>query len=283
MSPRTDFLVRLAIAMLAAILLSPVVGLLGPDTPFHRIMTRTFQVVLLIVLVWPNPPRTWKRNVVALGLRPPHRFKRYASGFLLAAALLLVLLAASGLMGGRTMRETPYPKSLPSHLLKACFTATIVPIVEEVLFRGYMLRRIGGVASALLYALVHFFRPVAGSAPMGEFDPLLGFKRFPELLQSYGEPRLVTLGVFSLFLIGLALNRVTRRTGTLWAAVGIHAGLIFSVEIYRHWVQEITRGDPWIFGGSRLHDGVLGCLMAAALLALVSRLPLPRFARRASP
>ena len=196
---------------------------------------------------------------------------------------MALLLLVSWALGGRVKFPGEFPKPFPKHLLKAVVAATGASLLEEILFRGYLRVKLTGALSAFLYAIVHFFRPVAGSDPSWSgYHPFEGFQRFPIMIESFRDPRLLTLGVLSLFLIGMALNRLAERTGTLWAGIGLHSGLVFTVELYRRWLWDRPQGSPWIYGGGRLHDGVLGCLMAGALLLLVNRLPLPRSCRPAS-
>jgi len=279
---RIDFFLRFAVATLITLLLAPVLGWLFPQVKFHRIMTRTFQVMFLVALVWPSPPRVWLGKLRELGARGPSRLPRFFSGFALAALLFGLLLLVSWALGGRDWRTTPFPKSIASHLFKACLVGMLVSFVEEVLFRGYLRRNMSGFVSAFLYAIVHYFRPLNGSAPAGrDFDPWLGFTRYWELLQGFTVLRNITLGVLSLFLIGMALNKLAERTGTLWMAIGVHAGLIFTVELYRRWFYDNPSGEwsgsnAWIFGGGRLHDGLLGCGMAALLWLIAAKAPLPR-------
>ena len=284
---RIDFFVRFGAAVLITLLLAPVVGWLFPHEKFHRILTRTFQAVFLVALIWPNPPRVWVGKLRELGVRGPGRLPRFFSGFALAALLFGLLLLVSWALGGRVWRSSPFPKSLASQILKACLIGVLVSLVEEVLFRGYLRRKMSGISSALIYALVHFLRPLNGSAPASrDFDPWLGFTRFGELLQGFTVLRNITLGVLSLFLIGMALNKLVERTGTLWAAVGVHAGLIFTVELYRRWFYdnpsvEWSGSNAWIFGGGRMHDGLLGCGMAALLWIIAAKAPLPRLLSKA--
>jgi hypothetical protein len=135
---------------------------------------------------------------------------------------------------------------------------------------------IGGVASAALYSGAHYFRPLSGTAPAGpEYDPFLVLERASSMLEAWTVPRNATLGFFSLFLLGLALNRLRDRTGTLYLGIGVHAGLVFAVEAYRRILHPVTEKSAWIFGGPRLHDGMLGTLAIALLCLAVARLPLP--------
>ncbi len=167
------------------------------------------------------------------------------------------------------------------HLLKAALSAIFVSCLEEILCRGYFLDVIGGGMSALVYAAAHYIRPLHGSTPADGFDPLLGVRRLPELFGSFQDGRNLTLGLLSLFVFGLALNRLRKRTGTLYVGMGLHAGLVFVLALYRRFLTSHPGAESrWIHGGGRLHDGLLGVLTLGLLLLAAYRLPLPGFLTR---
>jgi hypothetical protein len=145
---------------------------------------------------------------------------------------------------------------------------------------------LGGAWSAVLFGAVHYFQPLAKdslpkSRPAGEhYDPLLGFRRLGDLVEAWTEPRNATLGFLSLVVFALALNRLRERTGTLYLGIGIHAALVFALEFYRRFLVTATPRSPWIFGGSRIHDGLLGLAALGVLLLLAYVLPLPPPLRR---
>jgi membrane protease YdiL (CAAX protease family) len=274
-------LLRGGAAVTATLALAPLLGALLDTVPFHRIMTRTFLVALVIALaVRRGPPRTWPAKLRAMGLRGPERGRRFALGCFVSLVLVAVLLVVSWAVDGRAAAE-PHRVALLPHLAKACATALVVAWLEEILCRGYLLDVLGGAASALLYAAAHFMRPAAGSAPAAGYDPLLGIKRLPELFQAWGNAQNATLGLVSLFLFGLALNRLRERTGTLYLGIGLHAGLVLALALYVRILTGDPVGNPWFFGGARLHDGVLGTGMLGALLVAAYLAPLPERLRAA--
>lgn len=276
MSPRAAFWTRVGAAVAATLALAPGVGVLLPETPFHRVLTRLFQGALVVALLWGRGrPSTWPSKIRAMGLRGPHRLARAAAGAAVALALFTLLLLLEWALGGRTAAPE-HPRGLAAHLGIALLVGAVVSLFEEVLFRGYMKDALGGLQSAIVFAAVHYLQPLKKSAPAGEdFDPLLGFKRLHEMCEAIFEPRNATLGLASLFLFGLALNRLRERTGTLYAGVGVHAGLVFALTLYRRVLDGTPDGSPWIHGGARVHDGVLGTLALLVLLVLAHRAPLP--------
>jgi membrane protease YdiL (CAAX protease family) len=276
-----DFVIRFAISVLATLVLSPVAGLFLPDQPFHRVMSRVFLIAVVIAFVVRRGRLgTWRERFGAMGLKGPNRFRRFLAGAGVAVFLLATLLVLSWAMGGRPAGAPNETVPLATDLLKALLSGLVVAFLEEILCRGYFLNVIGGPASAFLYAAAHFFRPLQGSDPAGEgYDPLLAFKRLPELLESWTEPRNATLGLVSLFVLGLALNHLRLRTGTLYFGIGIHAGLVFAIKIYGRVLDPSLARDPWVYGGLRLHDGLLGTAMLLLLLLGAYFLPLPRLLR----
>lgn len=262
---RRDFLRRGAAALLATLLLAPAVGPLLPGQPFHRVMSRVFLLSIVVAFTWGSGPvRAWPARLRALGLSGPERGRRFGRGLLLGVSLLAFLLLLSWGSGGRALSDGSGMRPLPVHLALAAASALVISLLEEVLCRGYLLRAIGGFGSALVYAAVHYLRPPEGSAPAASYDPLLAVETLPALFRPFADPRTAILGVGSLFAFGLALNAWKRRTGTLYFGIGLHAGLVFALSLYPRWLRPDPSGSVWIFGGNRVHDGLLG--LAALLL-----------------
>ncbi len=269
-----DLLKRFLGAFVAAVLLAPVFGVMLPGTPFHRVTTRVFLIALIVAFcVRRGSPATWPARLAALGLRPPHRARRFALGAAAGIVLLALLVVVSWMLGGREPLPGPYRIPFLRHILGSIVAGVAVGFLEEILCRGYLKDALGGVASAALYAGAHFMRPAITSAPApAAYDPLLVLRRLPELLGAWGDLRSATLGFLSLFLFGLALNRLRERTGSLYAGIGLHAGLVFALDFYRRFLSSVAVGlGPWIFGGPRLHDGLLGTALMGVLLLAVGR------------
>jgi len=280
-----DLAIRVAAALVATVVLAPIAGLALPRIMFHRVLTRTFMASLVIAFLarrW--QPRRWFEQARAAGLRGPGRLSRAGAGFTVAVVLFALTLAVSWALGGRQGAVARDSMSWAQHLLVAVATAAVVSFFEEWLFRGYLHDVIGGLGSAVVYAAVHNFRPVGATAPAGDtYRPLFALERAPELLGRWGEPREALLTLLGLFLFGLALNRLRERTGTLYLGIGVHAGLVFAINYYRRFLDGLPVRDPWLHGGTRLHDGVLGVVMLVLLLAAARRAPLPKRWARETP
>ncbi len=294
MRPWADFALRAGIAFVAAVALSPVLGVVFPEAPFHRVMTRTFQLALVVALVLRRGPvREWPGKLRAMGFRGPERRRRALLGAAVGASALVLVLAASWLLGGRVLagpHRVPFWKDLGEAIL----TAVFVSLFEEIFFRGYVKAALGTWASAAFFSAIHFVQPIGKTPPAGaSYDPFLAVKRLPEVFEAWTEPRRATLGFLCLFVLGLALNRLRDRTGTLYLGMGIHAGVVFVIQIYRR----VLEGNPtipkegaaeflgtpvpvWIHGDALMRGGGVLPLLALLLLLLASyRAPLPPWAR----
>lgn len=281
MKPWADFVVRVVASVAITLVLAPVVGVFLPGVPFHRVMTRIFQATLLVaLLVRRGPPRTWPDKIRGLGLRGPFRRARFATGLVVGLVAMSAVLVASWLLGGRTVQDEPHRMWIVAHVAKAVFAGLAVALFEEALVRGYLKNAVGGLASAVLFAAVHFMQPRGTTVPAGpDYDPLLAVKRLHELVGAWGDRQEATLGFLSLFILALALNRLRERTGSLYFGIGLHAGIVIVIQLYRRFLHGVPVGNRWIHGGPLMRDGVLTLVAVLALLLAAYVAPLPRWAR----
>jgi len=274
-SARSAYL-KIAVAFVLALVITPVAAWLLPTTRWHRVATRTF-LILVVLLFASNAghPRTWLGKLRAMGLDGPHRLSRMLVGFAVALAFFGLLLGFSYLVGARDA-STSVPKyDLLEHVGVALLTGFLVSMVEEPLCRGAMKDTMGGVASAFLYSIAHLFRPMHVTQPADGYEPFLVIERLPEILEGWTVTRQWTWGVLSLFLLGLALNRLRERTGTLYVGIGIHIGLVFGMKIYTRFISPHPNGSDMIWGWNRLHDGLVGTVVMGLLLWAAYKVPLP--------
>ncbi len=257
----------------------PVVALFLPQTAFHRLVTRTLLIsILAVFLIGRSHPRTWGAGLRDMGLRGPAGLKDLGSGAALSLVVFTMVLGLSWASGGRQTAQGQVDWALA--ILEALLAGLGVAILEETVWRGYLRGVLGGALSSFLYAAVHYFRPLDGSpAAPGPYDPLMAVRRLPEMFQSFTEPRHLTLGMLSLFIFGMVLCRLRERAGTLWLSIGVHAGFVFCIALYRGVLQDVASGSPWIHGGTRIYDGVLGLAAVSLLWWAAWRAPLARRVR----
>jgi len=268
--------IKLVLAFELTFVIAPVVAWLMPTTRWHRVATRTFLILLVLLFIGSaGHPRTWTDKLRAMGLRGPRRLLRLAAGF--AAALLLFggLLGFSWIVGARGPSSMIQKHEFMTHLGLAMLTGFLVSMVEEPLCRGFLKDTVGGPASAFLYSIAHLFRPMHKTQPADGYEPLLVFDRFPDMLEGWTVTRQWTWGVLSLFLLGLALNRLRERTGTIYMGIGLHMGLVFGMKFYTRFVSHHPNGSEMIWGWNRLHDGLVGTVFMGLLLLATYKLPMP--------
>jgi membrane protease YdiL (CAAX protease family) len=194
--------------------------------------------------------RIEKRPLRTIGLSRERIVRRYAAGVGLGA-VLVGLAALPDLLAG-PISWKGFTAIVPVYL--AAFI--IQGASEEVLFRGFLLsaisRRIGifwaAVLSSALFAVMH----------IATLEGLLDF--------------------LVIFLIGFMLAMITVRTGSLWAACGLHSawnfvsGLLFTVNAGGMKVDYsvVTVGDPAAAAPEFGFFGNPSYLIAIALFAALS-------------
>ena len=92
-----------------------------------------------------------------------------------------------------------------------------------------------------------------------------------------------------LFLLGVVLAVLYMRTGSLWASIGLHSGIVFSVKVFKKLADRIEDFPEWLLGDPLfVVSGVACWLLLAAALAAAAKLAPPgplyrRLERRPGP
>lgn len=165
----------------------------------------------------------------------------FIAGLLLfgGLALLLFLFGLYGLHGSRELSLAVIMKLL----LGALLTGLAVALFEETVFRGALLqglRKQAGmnralVTVSLVYAAVHFIdyaEPAAGET--------VGWLTAPQMFVSAYTPMfsLQTLdALLALFVLGLLLGLIRLKTGNLIQCIGVHAGIVAGVKLFRFFAE----------------------------------------------
>jgi membrane protease YdiL (CAAX protease family) len=243
------------------------------------------------------PARARHAQLARPRARPPWAHRRdFALGALLGGTAIAATAALPLLVDARDLKADLTAGGFVVARLGALAAALAVAPLEELLFRGVVdggLRRwrapgaragaVALVASSAFYAIVHFFtrppNPKVVTWASG-FDLLAG------MFAGFGEPRTLLPQLFTLFVVGLCLAALYRRTGALWASVGVHAGGIFMLKVYTFAVINTPRDvDQWFWGTGRLVDGwvALGAVLLTTLAGVAAFRRLDRRAARPSP
>lgn len=184
------------------------------------------------------------------------------AGWLLGLATLGTVMLLSLLHGSREWQVAyALPKLALKLLVEYPLKAVVLATFEETVMRGYLLRglcRRFGVWGAVvlsggLFALLHFVEPTTasffGSGIVNDgsrvfVSALGGILREPDVVWKFAN----------LFLMSAFLCLLTLRTGTIWPAVGVHAGWVW-VKHTNAVVADANPVEPvpWVFGRSSDH------------------------------
>ncbi len=269
------FFGRLGAIFLLSAVLAP---LLFPHLPFkfERIFNRLVMIfTLTAVLLFVRVRREdLPRFGIAWDSRGPAQF---LTAFLFSTAVLSGLLLF--FVQVRYAAWAPHSFSAAVWVGKfalALGTALLVGILEEFFFRGFIFQTVNGLfkqdfrkapfslpalgASALLtnifYSLLHFTssnKPFIGPSPT--FRDSLRLICAP--FQSYGHWETLWPAALGLFLFGLVLTYLVLRSGTLYPAIGLHAGCIFFIKLEGSFA-DFTNTPALLLGSAKLYDGVIG-------------------------
>ncbi len=264
--------------LLAALLAWPawlLAHALVPEWPFHRVVSRVWQLLLLIGIVL---------ALRGLGLRgredwgyslPRARFLREAgAGLAIGVATMLPMTLTMLALGIIQFRTGFDAAMLASALMGGLLAGFGVAILEETFFRGLMYRAVSresGFAAAawstaLVYAAVHFLART--KIPADEVGWDSGFRLLGGALAHFSDPLPVADSFVTLLLVGLMLAFVRRRTGAIAAGIGLHMGWVAVIKVTTA-VTRVNEQADWSFlvGGFDDFTGWLVAGWAALLLA----------------
>ncbi len=263
--------------------------------PFHRYLSRSIQVAAILLLI-PLLSSLHVHSLEELGLYgSKQRLRDFLTGLATGIPAALLLVVALVFSGAFEIHAGWKPSILPKLLM----TAVVVAILEEFLFRGVILgflrqslsRWIAIVCSALIFAGVHFLNLPASDAVRTTPTWLSGFTALASLREGFPAWPLFLWAFATLLLAGIILGWMTTRTGSLWAAIGLHGSWVFiqqlfnSIASYRHLPPEVFL--PYV-GPAQCHgavpvgvDALIALLLAGALAVIfLKNRPWPRLYSR---
>jgi CAAX protease family protein len=236
------------------------------ETFFHRAL-----LVAAAILLWPFARSLSVRNLADLKVEPNPRWRRdLLCGFIFAAVPLLccgAILLATPVYSGRG--EINWPG-----VAKVAAAAAVVPLLEELFFRGLVLgvllktgrRYMSIFVSAALYSIVHFLK--APERTSTDVSWISGFNSIAHAFVQFTDPVLVAAGFTTLFLIGLILADARLQTRSLWLPIGLHAGWILTSGVFNKVALRKLLVLPWL--GKNLLVGIIP-LVVAGLTWLIMR------------
>ena len=169
----------------------------------------------------------------------------------------------------------------PLNILKLVITALIagliIAVLEETLFRGAMLGAIkkhssaifAVVVTSLFYALVHFIQPDI-ELDSETLNWTSGFVMLKNALSGLANIPLIIDSLIALFLAGALLAIVRIRTNRIALCIGIHAGWVITIKIFKRVTDTNVHSDYAFLTGS--YDKVLGYLATVCIAIFIALL-----------
>ncbi len=247
------------------------------EQPFRRIFNRVILVTIIIVVL-----PFWKWIGIKFEIKPLFRKKRAVSRFLVWFIIGFICIAA--LMYAQVYAGIRIPREKSLKIFSALLSALTVALLEETIFRGVILQsflqkiskyKAIFIVSAIfalvhLFSLGHFLKSIKEFAPDGSsaFD---GFKLVATFFLPLKDSVNVVPGLIGLFLAGWLLAELTVRNKSLWPAIGLHAGWVFTIKMLgRIWKYPSTTTPSWFFGEKFAATGIFGWILVGLLILIVN-------------
>jgi len=123
----------------------------------------------------------------------------------------------------------------------AATSATVTSLLEEILFRGAILGiflrafkpRTAILLLSLLFASVHFLQPPSGTTLTSPGSPGSGFELLGLIGSRFLQPQPMLFEFTTLLIVGLILGHARFATASLWLPIGLHAGWIFALKVFK--------------------------------------------------
>ena len=224
-----------------------------------------------VILLWPLLRAIRVRTLKDLDLAPDPRWRSHLlSGFLFAAVPLLCCGLALIAFHVYSIRFTITGKAI----FALVGASTIVPLIEETLFRGLILGILlrGGrtylalFVTSTFFSILHFLKAPERTSTVVTWTS--GLNSIAHSFAQFSDLFLVAAAFTTLFLIGWILADTRLRTQALWLPIGLHAGWIFGNGIFNRVAHRQILALPWI--GKNLLVGLvpLGVCLITWLLVV---------------
>jgi len=256
--------------------------------PFRRVFDRVAAVSLLLLFAL-----GWRWLQVRITFLPLFKRKRavsrYTTWLLIGFVCITVLVLAQVWSGLRVYRR-PLPSAVLLAVVQGLFSAVCVGLLEESIFRGFMLQAFlerftryrAILLTSAVFALLHLFTldhflTAIRDVQLDGTHWAAGFRLIALFLVPLRQPLVILPGLIGLFLAGWLLAELTVRTKSLWPAIGLHTGWVWAIKVTgRVWKYfdppPLDAGPVWLFGGKYAATGVLGWVLVGGVILVVNGL-----------
>ncbi len=252
------------------------------ETDFPRYFNRAMLAAALICMVplirWMRV-KNW-RSTFALE-KDAFRMSRLFGGFALAGGLLLTMGWGFVLADIFDPRDPAKRDAIPALLGSALLAGVSVGLIEEFLFRGVFLgvglRAVNRFAALFfvttIFAGLHLLKPPGSlDIPDGDVDWGTGFWLAVQCFTDFKSLEFLVAEYATLFAVGWILGLARLRTGSLWVAIGLHAGWVFGLKTFSGLATRVAPLEetlPWV--GKDLKNGVVSLAVVILTGWLVHR------------
>ena len=240
------------LSIAAVSLLLSVVARVWIDLSWWKVFRRCVSVAAALTL-WVFVRHVEGQSLRSLGLGSWKQGKWHvAQGVGLGLVAVLLMMGVYLAMGACRIAVDPDLQRVVRSLLGFIPAAGLVALLEELLFRGYVLQRLSAysqplavVGSSAAYALVHLKTTFVW--------PNTGFE------------------LVGLFILGCVLAQSVLRTKQLYLAMGLHAALAYCAVVNKRLVAFTAPSLQWLVGTNRLVNGVMAWLVLLGVGWVVAR------------
>jgi uncharacterized protein len=264
-----SFTLTLLAAMVLAAVLSPWVQMLLTPLqvfPLHRVFSRLTMIGVIGLTAWLLiRMRLGTRAVLGFSVPRGQFFKEVGTGWLAGIALMSVALLPLFYLDVRVWKDADSLAkiNLFALCLRWLFSGLLVALIEETFFRGALqgaLQRAGSWKAGLLlvpllYSAVHFLGR-ATNIPSDQVNAMSGFVALQGFFGGYQHFGHIAEAFLCLYCVGVLLALVRLRWGSIAACIGLHAGFVAVIGVFRK-LSIVNPHSSWQFlVGS--YDGLLG-------------------------
>jgi uncharacterized protein len=247
------------------------------DVPFHRFVSRC--LILLAIVGLPSLLKgLGLRSALVLGVRGgPRHCIEALQGFAWSFVALATLAALFLTFEVRVVDTAHTSARWMQHLKNAAISATLVGVLEEVLFRGALFGALrqslsfsrAAILSSAPYSLLHFLRQPEFVGRRVEWTS--GFEVLGQMLGGFADFHVMIPAFFNYMLVGFLLALVFERSGSILFPIGLHAGLVFWLKSLNFVTNPVKGEANWFWGSEKVVDGWAAGILLLLVFLLVER------------
>ena len=247
------------------------------DVPFHRFVSRC--LILLAIVGLPSLLKALHlRSASVVGFRAdPRHFIESLQGFAWAFVALATLAALFLTFEIRVVDTAHTVTRWTQHLKNAALSATLVAVLEEILFRGALFGALrqslsfsrAAILSSAVYSLLHFLRQPEFASRRVEWTS--GFEVLGQMLGGFTDFHVMIPAFFNYMLIGFLLALVFERSGSILFPIGLHAGLVFWLKSLNFVTNPVKGEASWFWGSEKVVDGWAAGILLLLVFLLIER------------